>query len=131
MKERGQSAAELALILPLRAFLACGILQLVLLFYGGMTARFAAWAALRSAAVAESGARDAAAAGSAVATIGAAPGVRLLAVTVEEAGPGGAGTERLACAVRVGVPRLVPLPMDVVATAGGRCALPMEPTWDE
>lgn len=127
--EAGQALVELAVVAPALLVLSFGVLELGLLGYAGTVARFAAFAGLRSAAVAGTADREAAARAAADAVVARAPGLRLLAVTVTRVplplrGADGS-MDRMGCRLMVGTPRL--FPFFVVRIVQGTAALPMEP----
>lgn len=125
----GQALAELALVAPMLVALTLGVIQLGLLGYAAAVTRFAAFAGLRSAAVAGVADRQGAARTAATAVIACAPGLRLVGVSVTRVPLPLRGTdaarERMACRLLVRAPRLLPiLPLRPVQ---GSAVMPMEP----
>src|SRR5207247_10863545 len=102
-RDRGQALAEFALVAPLLVVLAGGLLQLGWLAWGAGVARTAAARGLRAAAVAEPAAARAGVARLVALQAAVAPGILPVAVVVIPWPP-----RRLALAVTVRVPRLVP-----------------------
>lgn len=135
--ERGQTIAELAVVLPFLTFAILGIIQIGLMGYGSLAARYAAFVGARAGAVAGPLARPLAAQTAVEEIVSRVPGVRLVAADlnrtvlslhVVKASPGAdVAQERMTMTVRVSVPRLLPRPWPVRVMAS--CAIPMEPVF--
>jgi len=130
---RGQGAqalVELAVVAPALLVLSFGVLELGLLGYAGTVAWFAAFAGLRSAAVAGIADREAAARTAADAVIARAPGLRLLTVTVSRVPlpvrGADASLDRMGCRLSVATPRI--FPFFFIRTVQGAAVMPMEPS---
>jgi len=129
--DRGQSAAEFALVLPALTFLILACLQAGMLGYASVVARYAVFRGLRAAAVAAPQDRARSARIAALAAVASAPGLTPAGLEVREAPvrfpAKAAQVPRLEVAVRVGAPRL--LPVRSAWTAESRAVMPMEPAW--
>jgi len=131
-RSRGQTLAEAALTIPLVIILILGIMQVSLLAYGAMMARFAAFAGLRAAAVAPGMAVEEVAGDTVAEVLSGIPGLTLLKVSIIETPIPMLDSvytgRRFTLTVRVRVPRVIPsrgiIPLD---TASVSCAMPMEP----
>jgi len=130
-QDRGQSAAEFAIVLPALTFLILACLQAGMLGYASIVARYAVFRGLHAAAVVKPLERERTARLAALAAVASAPGLTLAGIEVREASvrfpPEAARAIRLELAVRVGAPRLVPVRTSWCAE--GRAVLPMEPVW--
>lgn len=130
-RERGQTIAEAALVLPALLVLVLGCLQCVILAYGAATARFAAFCAVRSCAVAPELTRQSSAASSVSRVLGKVPAVTPVSVLVRETPlplrGAGLAARRMTCTVVARVPRVLPVLFPGMTTVRASCALPMEP----
>jgi hypothetical protein len=126
----GQALVELAVVAPALIVLTFGVLQLGLLGYAGIVARFAAFAGVRGAAIAASPDRAAAARAAAATVVAHAPGIRLLVLTVTRVPlplrGANASLERMVCRLFVSAPHLFPFPW--FRQVAGAAAIPMEPS---
>jgi Flp pilus assembly protein TadG len=130
--ESAQVIVEFAVVLPLVVFMICGAIQLGMLGYGSIVARYAAFHGLRAAALVESGDRENTAKHYAGLVVLAAPMLSFTGAEVkaeESSFPDGPDETRLRMTVRVNVPRL--LPASWLSHAEARCVMPMEPVdWE-
>jgi len=127
-RERGQVMVETALVLPLLLFLSFGVIQLGMLGYASIVARYAAFHGLRAAALEDSGDREEKAKNRALMAVVACPILRLAGMelkTESMRGPSGDRTSRMRMTVRIAVPCLVPLVK--IRAVDGTCVMPMEP----
>jgi hypothetical protein len=124
--------AEAALVMPLLLLILLGILQAVILAYGAATVRYAAFAALRAAAVSPAPQRGTVARSAAAAILSAVPAVRLVAVVTQETPLPLRGaalvTPRMTCRIVARVPRIMPLSITPLTTVQASAAMPMEPS---
>ena len=130
--ERGQVAAELAVVLPVLMVAALGAIQLALVACGSVVARHAAFTGARAAAAADSFDRAGVASAAAARLVSRVPGFRFVSAELRDTplpllGLETAYRERMTCRVRAGVVKLVPLPGSFVVSAS--CSLPMEAAW--
>ncbi len=129
--DAGAVLAELAIVLPLVTLLTLGVIQLSLLGYASVMARYAAFAGVRAAAVASTFERTQAAVTAVAGVLAAVPVLRVLSVEIARTPLALRGAElghdRMTCRVLVSVPRLIPL--RYASTVSSVCALPMEPVW--
>ncbi len=131
--EAGQTVAELALVLPIVTLLVLGLLQLGLLGYASVMARYAAFTGVRASAIYDYWWGERAAQSAVAGTLAHVPGVRLVSVSLSHtplplrdvAAP---WQPRRTCRVRVSIPRLLPAPYPRVAEAS--CALLLEPSFE-
>jgi len=124
--------AEAALALPLVVILVLGILQVSLLSYGAMMARFAVFSALRSVATARGADIQPLAAAAARRIISSAPGLVMAGAVLREAAiplRGAAmSARRCTLTILVRVPRVIPSRRIILLdTVSASASMPMEP----
>jgi len=123
---------EAAITLPLMVILILGMMQVALLSYGAILARFAVFSALRAAATEKGEFVEPMAMEAAGLIISSAPGLALVGASIKETPLPlwdiAMATRRLTLTIYVRVPRVIPsrrlVPMDTVSASG---AMPMEP----
>jgi hypothetical protein len=128
--------AETALVLPVLFLLVLGTIQVALLGYGTLMARYAAFVSIRRASVLPADRRESAARSVAGALLAGAPAVRFTGASFRQAvlplrGVAGSGSmERWTLTVRARVPRLVPFPRSLdLSTVAGTASMAGEPRW--
>jgi Flp pilus assembly protein TadG len=130
--ERGQVAAELAVVLPVLMVAVLGVIQLALVACGSVVARHAAFTGARAAATADSFDRAGVATAAASSLVSRVPGFRFLSAELRATplplrGLETGYRERMTCRVSATIVKLVPLPGRFVVSAS--CSLPMEAAW--
>lgn len=131
-RQAGQVLAEAALTLPLVLILILGTMQVALLTYGVIVARFAVFSGLRASATVAGVNPEPAGIQTASRIISSAPGLTLVWASMKQVPLPLRGvalaTRRLTLTVLVKVPRVIPsrrlMPLDTVSASG---AMPMEP----